>query len=472
MSTSQNLSSAAAAYERQSWFNYRTIWRWHFYAGLLCIPFIIWLSVTGSIYLFKPQIERFLDRPYDSLSITGQRATAEAQVNAALAAVPGSSLHYYELPRTPESATRVIVGRDADEFRVYVHPQTLQVLKVVNEDSRPMKVIFRLHGELLMGDRGSMLVELAASWAIVMVLTGLYLWWPRQSEKLTGVIFVRMRQGKRIFWRDLHAVTGVWVSAFALFLLLTGLPWAKSWGGYLKKARTLNGAATLQQDWTTGRSSEIAERVAMNQGNMAGMEGMSMEHADHMGHMMLLPPRPDSYAPIDKMIATVASLGLAYPVLISPPTHPGGDWTAKSDAQNRPLRENLTLDPKSGAILKREGFRQRGLVDRIIGIGVAAHEGQLFGLFNQLLGLFTAIGLVLLSTSAVVLWWRRRAVGVLGAPVQVRKPRFSWGLVVLATAFGLYLPMLGASLVIVLLVERFVLRKIPATRIWLGLSAT
>jgi uncharacterized iron-regulated membrane protein len=44
--------------ERQSWLNYRTVWRWHFYAGLFCIPFVIWLATTGSIYLFKPQIER------------------------------------------------------------------------------------------------------------------------------------------------------------------------------------------------------------------------------------------------------------------------------------------------------------------------------------------------------------------------------------------------------------------------------
>ena len=32
------------------------------------------------------------------------------------------------------------------------------------------------------------------------------------------------------------------------------------------------------------------------------------------------------------------------------------------------------------------------MLDRIVGIGVAAHEGQLFGWFNQLLGLLTAIG--------------------------------------------------------------------------------
>jgi hypothetical protein len=58
----------------------------------------------------------------------------------------------------------------------------------------------------------------------------------------------------------------------------------------------------------------------------------------------------------------------------------------------------------------------------MVGTGMAAHEGQLFGISNQLLGLFTVIGLLLLSASAVILWWRRRTVGVLGA---ASRPRFS-----------------------------------------------
>jgi uncharacterized iron-regulated membrane protein len=454
--------------ERQPWLNYRTVWRWHFYAGLFCIPLVIWLATTGSIYLFKPQIECWLDRPYDTLNITGTRATAEAEVKTALAAVPHSSLHYYELPPTGRSATRVIVGRDAEEFRVYVHPQTLQVLKIINEDQRPMKVIFRLHGELLMGDWGSMIVELAASWAIVMILTGLYLWWPRQTEKFAGVIYLRLRQVSASSGAIFTPSREYGCLHFALFLLLTGLPWAKSWGGYLKKARSLSSAATARQDWTTGRSSELKERMAMNHDSM---EGMAMGHPEHMGHIMHTAPGPSSYAPLDTMIQTVAPLHLAYPVLISPPMHPGGVWTAKSDSQNRPLRTNLTLDPKSGAILKREDFSQRSIVGRMVGIGVAALEGQLFGILNQLIGLFTAMGLVLISISAVVLWWRRRAVGVLGAPIPIKNPRFSWALATLMIGFGLYLPMLGVSLILVLLIERFVLKNIPSARQWLGLSA-
>ncbi len=50
---------------------YRALWRWHFHAGLFCIPFVIVLALTGSIYLFKPQIDAFADRGVDSLQVTG-----------------------------------------------------------------------------------------------------------------------------------------------------------------------------------------------------------------------------------------------------------------------------------------------------------------------------------------------------------------------------------------------------------------
>ncbi len=89
------------------------------------------------------------------------------------------------------------MGRE--EYRVYVDPANLRILKVTNEDGRSMRILARLHGELFAGDWGSRVVELAASWAIVLIVSGLYLWWPRQSQRLAGVLWIRFRKGQRIF---------------------------------------------------------------------------------------------------------------------------------------------------------------------------------------------------------------------------------------------------------------------------------
>ena len=93
-----------------SWYN--AVWRWHLYAGLFCLPFILWLSVTGTIYLWKPQIEAWQERAYDSLPVTGARATPEALVATALATNPGVRLSKYERPETPTQAVRVLIARD------------------------------------------------------------------------------------------------------------------------------------------------------------------------------------------------------------------------------------------------------------------------------------------------------------------------------------------------------------------------
>ena len=439
-----------------SWPSRVTIWRWHFYAGLFAIPFVLWLALTGSVYLFRPQIEALIDRPYARVAAAdAPRRSAADQVAAAVAAVPGATLHRYQLPDTPTQAVQVIVGRQGGEWRVYVNPATLAVVKTVGEEDRLMRVVFRLHGELLAGNAGSYLVELAASWTIVMILTGLALWWPAGGA-LAGVVYPRLRARGRRFWRDLHGVTGFWVSAMALFLLVSGLPWAKSWGSYLNAVRTVAEGGPVKQDWSVGHGSAAATRA------MAG------EHAEH-GGMAMAHPAVD-LRPLDRLIATVTPLGLAAPVLIAPPTGAGRPWTAKSDAANRPLRTDLTLDGASGRVLTRRDFAGRRLVDRVVGYGVAMHEGQLFGWANQLLNLATALGLMTLAGSSVVLWWRRRPPGRLGAPVDRGSRRMGVVVIVLVGVLGVLLPLFGMSLVVVLTMERVVLRRWAGARRWLGLG--
>ncbi len=448
----------------KAWPDYRAVWRWHFYAGLFCIPFVTVLATSGSIYLFKPQIEAWIDRHYDNLTIKDHSASAADQVRAALAAIPGSSLNAYEVPEEAGNAARVIVSHDGKATRVYVHPESLQVLKTVDENARFMKVLFRLHGELLMGNRGSTVVELAASWAIIMIVTGLYLWWPRKAKTLGGVVYPRLKGGSRMFWRDIHGVTGFWISGMALFLLLSGLPWAKFWGDYLRNVRRLTG--------TAGRAAGLDQRARLNGKIQVCATGGRTQRTPR-AHWTWLATRSRGYAKrsdrLDKIVATVRPLHLLPPVVIEPPRAGSSDWTAKSATPNRPRRVDLVVDGKTGAIKDRKDFKDRHLIDRIVGTGIAAHEGQLFGWPNQLLGLFTAMGLVLLSVSSVVMWRRRREPG-LGAPVPSARPSISFGLIALIAMFGIYLPLFGASLILVLVLEWTVLCRIPSVRDWLGLQ--
>lgn len=445
------------------WPAHQIVWRWHFYAGLFCIPFILLLSVTGGIYLFKPQVEAALDAPYEHLVLTGPAAPVHQQIEVALKAVPGAVLQAYELPLTPQSAVRVLVKKESVISRVYVHPQTLRILDIAVENQKMMRVMHELHGNLLLGPRGSYLVELAASWAIVMVITGLYLWWPKSGQGLAGVVYPRIQKSSRVFWRDLHGVTGFWISFFTLFLLVSGLPWTKSWGGLLKEVRQIqiesgktSAVKPPPQDWTIGGVA-VGEH-AVHEGHNTGVH--TVEHARDF-HLL------------DKLVATVTPLQLAPPVLIAPPSEKSANWTARSDAQNRPLRVNISFDA-AGNIVSRENFTDRPWLDRVIGLGVAIHEGQLFGWLNQALGLLTASGLMLLCGSAVILWWKRlkntSLLRTLGAPPGSRALMpYAWTMIFIILALGFMLPFFGLSLLLVLMIERWLIPCFPALASYLGL---
>ncbi len=439
---------------------YRTIWRWHFYAALFVMPFVLILAVSGSIYLFKPQIDRWEERAFAGLP-TDHAVSADQQVANALQAFRGARFDSYRLPERLGDAALVHIDLGGGTMRdVFVSPKG-QMLGSLDPERRISNIVFKLHGELLLGEKGSWLVELAGSWAIVMILTGLFLWWPA-GRGPAGVLWPRLRLGKRAFWRDLHAVTGFWVSAFALVLLVTGLPWANVWGQAFAAVRTEFGWVKGPADWAIAGARPNAAHYHSQ------MQGMVMPMTTHAST-----PAPD--VPLSVIAEGAEALRLDFPVLIRPPGASNGEgapkmdaWSVKSDTQNRPRRVTILFDAGTGQELSRLTFADQHPLDRAVGYGVAWHEGQLFGWVNQLVGLLTAVALVTLMASGFVMWRRRKPQGELGAPPVSRKPAQIARVAPIILILAALLPLLALSLAAIIVLESFLLRRWPRAREWLG----
>jgi uncharacterized iron-regulated membrane protein len=133
---------------------YRTLWRWHFYAALFVIPFILILSLTGAIYLFKPQTDRWEERAYQGLSIANA-VSPDAQLDAAIAAFPGARFDSYRLPEIEGDAAMIHLGFGDAMRDVYVSPQG-KVLGSADPDARISAFVHDLHGALQAGKWGDM----------------------------------------------------------------------------------------------------------------------------------------------------------------------------------------------------------------------------------------------------------------------------------------------------------------------------
>jgi len=450
---------------------YRAVWRLHFYAGILVAPFAVFLSVTGALYLWKPQFEEWKYRDVFNVAVPAQAAplSVDEQFAAAREAFPPFRPVQFIPAFVEGRASQVEFETPKGKLSVYINPYDGEVTGTIDENTRPMNVLHDLHGELLAGPLGGYLVELAASWAFVLFLSGFYLWWPRPRFTVWGFLLPRLREKGRLFWRDMHAVPAVWLSGATLFLLATGLLWSQAGGKWYRTISAVIGQGTPAESRSgahrselTGWSPPLKEGLAERIDALVSTPRRPEVEAGHSGrgaptwtHTGYTGPEEDAL-PLDRIVELAAEHQVPQPYAIVLPAGPVGVYSVLSDRHQALKRTYLHLDQYSGKVLADVRFKDFGYLAQFTLWGIIAHEGRLFGLANQILGSVAAGGVFLLAVSGLVMWWQRRPAGKLGAPVAVvtmPRPVF-WGTLVLSLA----LPLLAASLVVLLLFDRALFR--------------
>lgn len=460
---------------------YRVVWRWHFYAGLFVVPFMVMLALTGIVYLFKPQLDTLMYRPLLFVPpATTEALPPTALVTAAQAAHPNATATTYRPPEAADRSAQVtVVPPGGGKLLVFVNPYTAQVLGERDEERTLQSIAVKLHGELLIGTPGDRLIELAASWGLVLVVTGLYLWWPRKGSRVWGVLLPRLR-GRRLFWRDLHAVVGFWGALLVAFMILTGLPWTGYWGEQFAKVWSRY-PAQLWDDvplstQLTGSLNDGTTKLVPWAAEPLPLPESDASHAAHGGGdgSATEPMVPVAGVPagipvnLDSVVALAAANGAPAGYTVSLPGDETGVYTIAA-APNQPQRQmTLHVDQYSGQVLADVRWAQYGLVPRAVELGIALHEGRYFGLANQLLMLGASLMILTLAVSGVVLWWQRRPAGRLGAPAM--PPSFPlWkGGVAIIVVMGLLFPLVGLSLLAVLALDFLLLARVPVLRQALG----
>lgn len=444
---------------------YRRVWRWHFFAGLLSLPFIFMLALTGAVYLFNKQIDELVHAEL-LLRPAAQAPDAAALpagvlVERALRAQPGVARALHR-PADPRRSVQVDVLQGGALRQVFLDPASGKVLGSLAEADRLMPLVKRIHSLTVAGKAGNALIEIVAGWVIVLVLSGAYLWWPRGRKD--GVLRIRPQARGRVWWRDLHAVTGAFGAIVILFLALTGMPWSLVWGSQVNGWLTANGLGTPAGVWGGAPRSAVpmaalGEVSWSLQGQMlpASTPPPQAEHGHggHEGHAM--PAHAGPAAPgaigIDRAAAAFAAAGLADGYRLALPNGPEGVYSAlrlrSADAGLRVIH----LDQYSGKLLMDIKPQDVGAVARVTDWGISVHQGLEYGLPNQLLMLAGCIALMLLCVSGVVLWWKRRPAGRLAAPPRREGDRLAAGVLAIAAGLGLVFPLLGASMLAAALIE-------------------
>lgn len=452
---------------------YRAFWRWHFYAGLLVLPILMLMALTGGLYLFKDDLTAVVHRPLVVVADGPAQTTPTAWIAAAEAATRGEAKQVV-LPTRTDRSVQVIVEANGEKQTAYIDPHTGAVLGTT-QPGGVMGLVKHVHSLEIAGPVMNLLVEVVAGWAIVLVATGVFLWWPRGQAG--GVVTVRSRPAKRLFWRDLHAVTGIFASGVIAFLAVTGMPWSAFWGKEVRQITTGAGWGRPKPpvaEQHHGKPAPVEEASGVPwalqtkapppsdaQGAMADMD----EHAHHM--MM------DAPAPLDAnaIVAKARAVGLTDGFTLSLPKTPGGTWTAASMPDKVEQTRTVYLDGGDGHVLADIGYRDFGPAAKAIEWGIAVHQGQQFGLVNKLVMLAGCVAIWLMGVSAIVMWWKRRpqgrSKGRLAAPARPTHRGAYVGLLAIVLPLAVFYPLVGASLVAALLFD-LTLRRLITPRAQTG----
>ncbi|ANN76319.1 PepSY-associated TM helix domain-containing protein [Bordetella flabilis] len=465
--------------------NYRTLWRWHFYAALFVMPFLVVLAITGTVYCFQPQIEPLLYPHLLTVApVQAARLSDDVLLARAGAAAPAGSLAAAaSIDRDPaRSAEFVFRYPDGEKRSVYVNPYTGQVLGNLSVERRFMQVDRMIHRKLLIGKPGELIMELAACWTLVMVGTGVALWWPRTAFTWRGTLWPRFSLRGRPLWKSVHAVMGIWLAVGAVAFILTGLPWSGSWGRNLQSLATRVNMGSPPGAWgDTPLRSAIPGQSAH--------PALQQDHGDggHHGHAaesmpgMVMDDLPLSQTPwavgasavptsgheglaavpltLDQVVGIARSRGLVSGYDVALPSGPTGVYTVSYFPADPRDERTLHIDQYGGKVLEDIGYDDYGAISRVVSYGTSLHMGRYFGLANQMLCALISIGLAAMAVTGSVMWWKRRPRNALGAPARLTAPSSLRGWVAGLAFLGAVFPLMGISLLFVWALDAALVRR-------------
>lgn len=208
------------------------LWEWHYWAGFISLPFMCILAISGFIYLFYQPLEKEAQQQVLPHSKSTKQFTYQQQLELSQKVDP--EINTLILPEKENQLTVFQSGMHAGKKQVWVDPYQNKITAQHATRAGKMYSIRQLHGSLWLGKFGNLLVECIASWMLVLIFTGLYLYFPK-LDRIKYLFRYDKSRSKPKRMKNLHSIFGTLFSGVFLLILLGAFPWTTTSGWVYKK---------------------------------------------------------------------------------------------------------------------------------------------------------------------------------------------------------------------------------------------
>ncbi|QDT85320.1 PepSY-associated TM helix domain-containing protein [Gimesia chilikensis] len=409
---------------------YPVVWRWHFYAGLLTSPILWMVTITGALYVFSTELSAWRDQELHQVVAQSDRLSYDRLKEIAAENAASDDLEALVVHDDPARSVAFVAhvegepnNRADDQHQwIYLNPYDGSLLGTRIAEHDFFAVVLKLHRNLMLGTTGRVLTELVTSWGLILLATGVYLWWPR-GKKNVRLWLPRLKGKFYAVLRDWHAVSGIYLVPLIGIVAFTGLFFTQVWGsGFNTTAKKMG---HWPPEWFQAGKVEVP--------------------ADN--------PQPLTLNEIvPKFLAYSRSPEDAVAIRFSEKPDVAHKAFYMIDEDKNQLK-TISVNPYTGEEFALINPADLPFLYRVRLWAVSIHMGKIFGMPTKILALIASLGLLGLSVTGLWMWWKRKPHGRSGFPRTPLPGSLPlWGWIVIAVC-GILFPVAGISILAICLLD-------------------
>jgi len=370
----------------------------HLWLGLSVGIIIFIVSLTGTLYVFKDEIQNSIRKEAMYLqksaaipipiSILKEKVRLELNEKYPINAVeisldPNKSYRfsYYEKNKKGWNYFEEVKINKL----IYVDQYTGKILAVYNDKYNFFNIIKSIHWSLLLNsDWGKYVVGIPTVLFIFMLITGIVLWWPKNKKARKGRFWFSWENVKT--WKrknyDLHNILGFYASFFALLISVTGIYFAYP---YVKNVFNI----------TLSGSLELPKEKEMKSPDSLMAKNTSVYDLTAQETRKLYPSSSSFRIPLNGKNKKGKELK-NIPVTI---------YGAEGRFSER---NTLVFDKYSGKLLVDKPHQKLSNAEKYANANYDIHTGSYFGLFGKILWFITGLICTSLPVTGFLVWWGKQ----------------------------------------------------------------
>ena len=354
----------------------------HLWLGLSSGLVVLILGITGCILAFELEI-RSLTESFRNVKVENRAVLPPSELKAIaekhLASKKALGIEY---PGKDKAA--VAAYYDEKEYELlFMNPYSGEVLKHKNMNKDFFRIVLDGHYYLwLPNDIGQPIAASATLVFLVMMISGLILWWPKNKAAKKQRFTIKWSAGWRRKNYDLHNVLGFYMTWIAIFLAITGLVFGFQWFARSLYWITSGGETMVEHTHPVSDTTKTASFANM---------------ADHLWQEHRAGLKENES--IGVYFASIPTDPVEIAVNHKPGTYYNSDYYHYDQYTGKEL-------PATGSYAGK--FEDAPLADKIVRMNYDMHVGAILGLPGKILAFFASLIAASLPVTGFYIWLGRK----------------------------------------------------------------